>query len=499
MCHKIDTGKMSCNGNLSVCEDDFLRRGCHITNVYVGYPPSNVGATGQSCGGGSGTGVSSCEDNCRKRQRCETEETQCERPIIPETGQSFGGSGTLQSRPRTTEKCTPRPEPKNIEPDFGVPPIPPPDPLPNEDVLFDDIGFPDDLLTDPTFEEIKDLSTPNPFIDELPPETIVANDEMEEEAESTMPSIPFIPEPPPTPPPPPPNEGGRGLTPETTTVTNIPSGQPAPAGSVMMQQQTAVSQAVSSVTSQDPDGIGWISPALWAGAEWDGIPMDPVGKTNQQLCDFIAPDNQYVIRGLRQRFYEVNPFADNTNPTPAEIDNWNIEVILHFRALFGNPAPLTGNPRLFLEARWADERKRTTRWDTKYPGPGDPGKHNGVCFVNGQQIDTAGGHCGESFFPDETDRALAIASPPYNNDFVSYPELQNYTQRHARSSGISSVKTDIPWSIKLARVIRGWVCGEGTTGHAGPFLNPTAARTQVGISWWYIEPGNLTSFRGKWR
>jgi len=46
---------------------------------------------------------------------------------------------------------------------------------------------------------------------------------------------------------------------------------------------------------------------------------------------------------------------------PGEIDQWNLEVTRHFRALFGS-TPVNLDPRLHLQARWVSERKFTTYW-----------------------------------------------------------------------------------------------------------------------------------------
>ena len=217
---------------------------------------------------------------------------------------------------------------------------------------------------------------------------------------------------------------------------------------------------------------------------------------------FILPSSVWVVRGLREKFYEVNPFADNNNPTPAEIDSWNIEVILHIRALLGVTTPVQNDARLYLEARWASERKSSQAWDTLYPN-GTIGTASGPCFLpDGTQVDNAGGHCGESFFPDEVDRLPYINAPPYLGNTTNYPELLNYNTRYSKASGLRSINADIPWSIKLAYVITIWICNEGLTGHAGPFVGNNA-RTRFGCAWFYkgvTGPfGNVSvGFRGKW-
>lgn len=204
-----------------------------------------------------------------------------------------------------------------------------------------------------------------------------------------------------------------------------------------------------------------------------------------------------TVKGLRERFYEVNPFADNTAPTTKEIENWNLEVIRHFRRLLGINIPVRHNAKLYLECAWSDERKGTEVWDIDYPGPGPTGGAEGPCDINDFSLATS--HCGDSFFPNSTDRGTYISASPYNNDFVAYPELASYTSRYSQAVGLNSVNTNIPWSIKFGRIISGWICAEGLSGHPGPYVNPITAREEFGCSW-FISPTNpnLTGFRGKW-
>lgn len=227
---------------------------------------------------------------------------------------------------------------------------------------------------------------------------------------------------------------------------------------------TLLSQAVESVTSQDPDGIGWITPAQWSAAVWDGIPIDPCTHTTAELCAFVFP-NPNTMRGLRERFYEVNPFADNTAPTSAEIDAWNVEIVRHLRALFGITTPVTPDRCLYVRAQWSHERKFTTIWDTLYPV--------GICGPGSTE------HCGANFVPDCSDQI------PYLSGGACCASLVG-------TEGLMNVDTDIPWSIKLTRVIASWLCSEGISAHLGPFLG----REKVGMSFHCF--GGVMSFRGKW-
>lgn len=337
-------------------------------------------------------------------------------------------------------------------------------------VLFEDIGFPEPLGLTPF---IPDSTCPTKeFIEE--------NSRYEDDSE-----IWFV-KPPPEP------VTGQQFTSGYTATAQPPA-------ETQMNDQTALSQAVSSVSSQDPDGIGWLAASHWTNSTWDGTPIDPTSPPGGNLCSWLRPSHPYVVRGLRERFYEVNPFADNTAPTPAEIDAWHIEVIRHFRNMFGIAIPVNPNARLYLEARWASERKRTEYWDSAYPPTGSYGDPYGPCFnPPGTSVDTSGGHCGASFFPSSTDRAPYISNAPYNNDFTTYPELSPYTNRYAQTEGNVSVNADLPWAIKFAFIISNWICNEGLTGHPGPYVNPTTAREEVGLDFWYTG-GSTVHFRGKWR
>jgi hypothetical protein len=281
-----------------------------------------------------------------------------------------------------------------------------------------------------------------------------------------------------------------------------------PTGVDFMNNMTSVSQAVSTVDSQDPDGIKWLN---WSGTEWDGVPysgyIGPSGRSSYpELCAFLKPNGGYAIRGLREKFYQVNPFSDVTAPTIAEIDAWNIEVIKHIRALVGNTTPVSNDARLYLEARWSSERKFTQYWDSDYPASeyvckdanknivDCTGRAPGPCFLGGVEYDLAGGHCGDSFFPDASDRTPYIQAYPPS----THPELVTYNSRssEATSAGWGSNR-DIPWSIRLAVAMVGTICNEGIYGHAGPMIGPEAKRL-YGNAWWDKGTGTTVHLRNKW-
>ena len=120
-------------------------------------------------------------------------------------------------------------------------------------------------------------------------------------------------------------------------------------------------------TSHDPDGVGWLTPESWEAAAWDGTVYDPTQMTQAEFANCLCPSVDQV-RGIREVFYEHQPFADNNNPTKAELDEWHRIAINHVRALVGYTSEdrqVQPDYCLFARALWGDERKYTTMWDKK--------------------------------------------------------------------------------------------------------------------------------------
>lgn len=232
------------------------------------------------------------------------------------------------------------------------------------------------------------------------------------------------------------------------------------------------------VTNHGPEP-GWVGTG-WTGWDWDGIPIDITNKTPSQICSLLFK-NGYLMKGLRQQYNNIKPFANPASPTIAEIDQWNLKTIQHLRNLVGNTTPLTGDPKLYLETQWSHDRYWTTIWDIRYPGT------DGTAFGPCRPGDDPNAHCGASFFPSSNDQAKYL--PQYS--------ISPFT-RSSQAEGIGNVNTDLPWALKLTSRISNWVCTEGTTGHAGPFFT----RTKVGMSFFLAgtqtTPATTTSLRIKW-
>ena len=234
-------------------------------------------------------------------------------------------------------------------------------------------------------------------------------------------------------------------------------------------------------TAHDPDGVGWISADDWAAAAWDGTIYNPSQMTPEAFAEALCPGVDRV-RGIREVFYQHEPFADVHNPTKAEVDEWHRIAINHVRALVGYTSEdrqVHADHCMFARALWGDERKFTTMWDSKYPG--EVGSASGPCQGSGNA------HCGATFVPDLDDQA------PY------LPDGHPGCSTQAGSEGVfSGPKSNIPWSIKWSRGFCNTLLAEGYWGgHVGPWFH----REQFGLSFWDPDPANNDNnaiLRAKW-
>lgn len=319
---------------------------------------------------------------------------------------------------------------------------------------------------------------------------------------SEEPDLP--PEPPPEPPPPPPppidpylwwqnplppafertqyTPNFTNVTPTTVTAGCIGK----EFGAAAIDDASARGRAVSGGTmGHSPDLITWFNPRwnLANGTDstkdyrWNGVPLDITGMSGTQVRTWLFP-GRYNMRGLREHYYSFDPppFADPYYPTVGEVDNWNIEVIRHFRRLIGNTTPLSPNRCLFLRAHWNTERKYSTYWDAAYPGTYDSAY--GPCFNNG--VLGPNGHCGASFIPSAEDQ-------------VPYLEGGGSCSSTGGSEGVRNIKKDLAWSIRMSEIIYLWLGEDGLGGHTGPFRQ----RTQAGFSF-HCWDSTWLVFRGKW-
>ncbi len=234
-------------------------------------------------------------------------------------------------------------------------------------------------------------------------------------------------------------------------------------------------------TSHDPDGVSWISQDSWTAAKWDGTVYNPSKMTKDEFSNAICPGVDQ-IRGIREVFYKTKPFADNKNPTKAEVDEWHRIAINHVRALIGytsDDRQATKDHCMFARAAWGDERKFTSIWDAKYPGT--LGSAEGPCQGSTNQ------HCGASFIPSLEDQVPYLPS--------GHPGCG--TQQGAEGV-FSGPKSNIPWSIKWSRGLCNTLKAEGFWGgHVGPWFH----REKFGLNFWDSNPSdnnNNAILRAKW-
>jgi hypothetical protein len=236
------------------------------------------------------------------------------------------------------------------------------------------------------------------------------------------------------------------------------------------------------IAAHDPDSVPWISKADWEAAKWDGTIYSPSKMAPKDFVNAICPSVDRV-RGIREVFYANRPFADNSNPTKAEIDEWHRIAINHVRALVGytgEDRQVTKDHCMFARALWGDERKHSTKWDAKYPGT--LGSAFGPCMGS-----TTNPHCGATFVPSAEDQA------PY------LPAGHAVCSAEPGSEGVfNAPKSNIPWSLKWSRGLCNTLHAEGFWGgHIGPWFH----REKFGFNFWESDAGNMNSIailRGKW-
>ena len=232
------------------------------------------------------------------------------------------------------------------------------------------------------------------------------------------------------------------------------------------------------VMSHDPDafrkGSDDFSPEAWETYKWNGEAISPLGKTKQEFYDCLCP-NPDVVRGIREVFYETQPFKDNNNPTKAEVDEWHKISINHIRKLVGyseEQHKIKKDSCLFIRAFWGDQRQFTDVWDADYP--------DGIC-TDGGNI-----HCGAGFIPNSADQQAYLA------DGASLCNANG-------SEGVFvSSRSHIPWSLKWIRPFCNTIKNEGYWGgHVGPWFKAE----KFGLNFWDNNVSNNKSFapfRVKW-
>lgn len=218
--------------------------------------------------------------------------------------------------------------------------------------------------------------------------------------------------------------------------------------------RTSIALANSKGYNHSPSGATWLT-LSWSDSSisWDEVTTyDPCTKVPTKAA--IWPHNPYQMKGLYQLYNDLEPFVEETAPTIAEIESWNLEVIRLFRRLLGLSAnPIKNSPDLYLTSQWSTERKHTSVWNAYDSGS--------ICGPG------SGAHCGWQFLPPLSEQEAYFMVPGQLE--VTSP---------AQAEGIFSVNTDIPWSLKMSVILHNTYNSEGPNGHTGPFLR----RSEIGIN-----------------
>lgn len=116
--------------------------------------------------------------------------------------------------------------------------------------------------------------------------------------------------------------------------------------------QDGILEINSAIRSADPNKTHGIPVGLTI-PPWDGIPFNINDYPDLQVLRAILwPVGTSQLRGQAELYNTVQPFADELNPTPAEVEYWNYRVLIHFRALLGLSTPLVMNKCRSLQAQW---------------------------------------------------------------------------------------------------------------------------------------------------
>lgn len=266
----------------------------------------------------------------------------------------------------------------------------------------------------------------------------------------------------------------------------------------MIEIPTIIANNNPNIISHDIDGDTTISSNDWLLSEWNGVPLQYENMTNQEIYNWLKPTPK-TFRGLREEYYWDEIFInDKINPAPGSVDNWNKTVINHFRRLLGFTPNLSNDARLYIEARYADERRYTNKW-TDYPGT--IGDDAGPCNINDNSMSNS--NCGSTFYPSNTDVAVTINNEPYTAIHYGgtanvFPELINYTEQTNSFEYKAQINCSVSWSFKLAHILAEYILIHGVT---GPLFNPLYMPSKFGCSWWlqpnYTATEGTLTFRGK--
>ncbi|MGL5934609.1 MAG: hypothetical protein ACRCZI_03185 [Cetobacterium sp.] len=196
------------------------------------------------------------------------------------------------------------------------------------------------------------------------------------------------------------------------------------------------------------------------------------------MMAFFFPNQNYQLKGLRDLFYSVKPFADVSNPTTGEIENWHVEVINLMRRMTKlRPTDfptIKKDANLFLAANFSDERRESNIWDTAYPDK--------ACTKPATDM-----HCGYTFFPSALDQ-----QPYFEQDDQKAVAQSGEFFPTGTSEGVFNIGKDYNWSVKLAKIFYDTMQRESDNWHMGPPFG----RSSMGSS--FYCKGDTTTVRLVW-
>ena len=234
----------------------------------------------------------------------------------------------------------------------------------------------------------------------------------------------------------------------------------------------------------DSEHSAWIN---WTNKEWDGHTIYNTARmTQSEFRNGICNGSGDTITGLRELYYAKQPFADELNPTKAEVDEWHRLVINHLRVLSGlleydenynyvgnTVYEMQNDHCLYARSLWSAQRKNTTMWNEKYPlGPGG----RDICIVEDGEDDSHvnySAHCGSNFRPDYEDQKAYLPEGHAECTFTSSGSSSTEGINHNAISGIV-------WAIKIGRAVCGFMPKNTWDPHAGPVF----FRTKLGMNFW---------------
>jgi hypothetical protein len=199
-------------------------------------------------------------------------------------------------------------------------------------------------------------------------------------------------------------------------------------------------------------------------AIWDGTKVDISNMSREEELNALCPTGD-VLKGIEELYEKTKPFKDTANPTMAEVDAWNVAVVLHFRSMLNiaEVPPFKLNKCHSGQALISQEYVLTDKY----------GDHSKIC----QGV----AHCGYTF-------SLSQVSPEQKKQY--YPS-GSCADNLSAWEGIMWSPPDLNWVWRIPRSICGTISYEGVKGgHTSLYIQ----HTEAGFS--FAQNGQLTVHAG---